>query len=760
MFKSLSLKTKLFVLAAIPMFALFVAGAQSVTQHYTSWKVYNAQEKNIAFYTANLNLIDALQIERGSASRYISGLVTKNELLRFENQTDTFVASWFDCLQGARKTISTVSSRNIDAVTAASLDIVSSASTDTTSSASTDVSSSASYTDDDMESLRESMESIKRWINDLRRGVTSDSQSAVEITQNYGELIASLLGIANQIAYDKTEGGVGKRFSSLNILLEAKESLGLVRAYGVSAFEGKKALPWNLTYGIVKMFSGASVNLDSPALTLAANNHKFHESILNSSNKKRIDEAITDLMLNYETGEYSIHANSFWDYTSSLIEDITELMREEIQDVQKLNKLALLQQEKSLLFIVFQFVIILGIILFLSIIFTRLIRGPVTVVGKTLHAIATGDGDLTIETVVEGKDEIAKLSKSFNHFTSTLSNMLKDIKLAVDGLENMGNNLADEMHQTASAENEVSAILQSIGEKVLIQDDEIESAIASLNEFFKQLDSLHGLIESQAASVTESSASIEEMIASIRSEKLSVENMSKVVEEMVSASNTTFSQVKEVGEFIKEVDRQSELLLEANEVISSIADQTNLLAMNAAIEAAHAGDAGRGFAVVADEIRKLAETSSEQSKDIASNLTKIKSVIETVVENTERATVSFETMNKSINNVTELQDAVLGSITEQSAGTNEVLIATTEINNITQKVRLMSSDMDNHSKALQKNLDGISQISSEVSAGMKETLVGMEEIHKSMIEVDKLSVNNKTNVAVVSNLVSRFKLKE
>ena len=140
---------------------------------------------------------------------------------------------------------------------------------------------------------------------------------------------------------------------------------------------------------------------------------------------------------------------------------------------------------------------------------------------------------------------------------------------------------------------------------------------------------------------------------------------------MVSASNTTFSQVKEVGEFIKEVDRQSELLLEANEVISSIADQTNLLAMNAAIEAAHAGDAGRGFAVVADEIRKLAETSSEQSKDIASNLTKIKSVIETVVENTERATVSFETMNKSINNVTELQDAVLGSITEQSAGTNE-----------------------------------------------------------------------------------------
>jgi methyl-accepting chemotaxis protein len=323
----------------------------------------------------------------------------------------------------------------------------------------------------------------------------------------------------------------------------------------------------------------------------------------------------------------------------------------------------------------------------------------------------------------------------------------------------MGASLADEMHQTASAENEVSTIIKSIGDKVLIQDGEIEAAIASLNEFFKQLDSLHGLIESQAASVTESSASIEEMIASIRSEKLSVENMSRVVEAMVSESNITFSQVKEVGEYIKEVDRQSELLLEANEVISSIADQTNLLAMNAAIEAAHAGDAGRGFAVVADEIRKLAETSSEQSKEIASNLTKIKTVIETVVTNTEKATDSFESMNKSIANVTELQDAVLGSITEQSAGTNEVLMATTEINNITQKVRSMSADMYSHSKALQKNLDGISQISSEVSAGMTETLIGMEEIHKSMLEVDKLSATNKTNVEVVGNLVSRFKLK-
>ncbi len=567
------------------------------------------------------------------------------------------------------------------------------------------------------------------------------------------------MGIANQLAFDKTEGGIGKRFSSLNVLLEAKESLGLIRAYGVSAFDGKKALPWRLGYAITKMFAGATVNLDSSALSLAKTSQNRHRSILNSEHIKDIDNAIADIVLNHESGQYITDGSLFWNYASSLIDDITQLIRLEISDVQELNSRALVQQRRSLICIIAQFVAILGVVLVLSIVITRLIRGPVLLVGKTLQAIATGEGDLTIEAAVHSSDEIGSLSQSFNKFTLTLSNMLKDIKLAVEGLENMGNSLAAEMHQTASAENEVSTIIKSIGQKVLMQDGEIEGAISSLNEFFKQLDALHGLIESQAASVTESSASIEEMIASIRSEKLSIENMSMVVQEMVSESSLTFAQLKEVGEFITEVNRQSELLLEANQVISSIADQTNLLAMNAAIEAAHAGDAGKGFAVVADEIRKLAETSSEQSKEIAGNLTKIKMVIETVVKNTEKATDSFESMNKSIANVTQLQDTILGSITEQSAGTNEVLIATTEINNITQQVRAMSTDMDNHSKALKRNLDGISQISTEVSAGMKETLVGMEEIHKAMMEVDNLSDTNKSNVRVVSNLISRFKLK-
>ena len=208
MFKSLTLRTKLLVLAAVPMLSLFVAGVQSVSQHYTSWKIYEAQEKNIAFYTANLNLVDALQSERGSASRYASGIVTKAELERYQAKTDELISPWFENLRKARKNISSVKPRNVDAVTTASLDAVSTASTDAASAASAtaDATSSATYSDDDMDSLRESVDGVERWIRDLRKGVASNAQSAIEISQAYSELIASLVGIANQIARIKRRG--------------------------------------------------------------------------------------------------------------------------------------------------------------------------------------------------------------------------------------------------------------------------------------------------------------------------------------------------------------------------------------------------------------------------------------------------------------------------------------------------------------------------------------------------------------------------
>jgi methyl-accepting chemotaxis protein len=210
---------------------------------------------------------------------------------------------------------------------------------------------------------------------------------------------------------------------------------------------------------------------------------------------------------------------------------------------------------------------------------------------------------------------------------------------------------------------------------------------------------------------------------------------------------------------IKDVDSQSEKLLEANSLIASIASQTNLLAMNAAIEAAHDGDAGRGFAVVADEIRKLAETTGTQSKAIAGDLKGIRTVIGSVVTATTEANRSFAEMNERVADVRDSQDVILGSITEQSAGTTEILQAISGINEITQRVKTMSSDMDRRGKVIQASLRGVAEISLEVSKGMKETVIGVGDIHSSILHVEELSKTNKEKVSAVGSLVSRFRLK-
>ena len=120
------------------------------------------------------------------------------------------------------------------------------------------------------------------------------------------------------------------------------------------------------------------------------------------------------------------------------------------------------------------------------------------------------------------------------------------------------------------------------------------------------------------------------------------------VHDLTEASEVGRNGLQEVAANIHEIARESEGLMEINSVMENIASQTNLLSMNAAIEAAHAGEAGKGFAVVADEIRKLAESSSEQSKTIGSVLKKIKSSIDKITKSTENVLLKFEAMDHGV----------------------------------------------------------------------------------------------------------------
>jgi len=200
-------------------------------------------------------------------------------------------------------------------------------------------------------------------------------------------------------------------------------------------------------------------------------------------------------------------------------------------------------------------------------------------------------------------------------------------------------------------------------------------------------DRLNGQLESQSAAITESSAAIEQMVANTRSVNNTLSKNAQNMKDLQEASSVGHAGLNEVATDIKEIARESESLLEINSVMQNIASQTNLLSMNAAIEAAHAGESGRGFAVVADEIRKLAESSSRQSKTIGGVLKKIKGSIDKITKSTDNVINKFDAIDSSVKTVAEQEGGIVNAMTEQSAGSTQIMQAIAQVNDITSQVK-------------------------------------------------------------------------
>ncbi|MCL2380551.1 MAG: methyl-accepting chemotaxis protein [Treponema sp.] len=232
-------------------------------------------------------------------------------------------------------------------------------------------------------------------------------------------------------------------------------------------------------------------------------------------------------------------------------------------------------------------------------------------------------------------------------------------------------------------------------------EDLIVGYIRDLREFYKNRErdiqiqqniqvmagQLNGHVTEQSTAVTESAAAIEEMIANIQSVTNVLSKNTDRVKELQAASEVGHTGLNDVVIDIREIANESDSLLEINSVMENIASQTNLLSMNAAIEAAHAGEAGRGFAVVADEIRKLSESSSEQSKTIGAVLKKIKGAIDKITRSTDNVLDKFSAIDDGITTVAEQERGVLNAMEEQREGSKQVLEAVGQLSDITYRVK-------------------------------------------------------------------------
>ena len=217
-------------------------------------------------------------------------------------------------------------------------------------------------------------------------------------------------------------------------------------------------------------------------------------------------------------------------------------------------------------------------------------------------------------------------------------------------------------------------------------------------------------------------------------------------------------EVEEVSKLVGDIEVNSRGLGEMSFVIEQIADQTNLLAMNAAIEAAHAGEAGRGFAVVADEIRKLAEDSSAQSLIISTRLQELGQSINDVSNNTLEIEKLFSSIYELAESVQNQETVILQAMEEQSTGSEQVLLAMHAINEVTNSVKNGSTSMMQGSREISVEMNRLADVTHQITDSMNKVYDSTSNIANSLKEVEESTAQNESVLAKLSDKVAVFKV--
>jgi methyl-accepting chemotaxis protein len=400
--------------------------------------------------------------------------------------------------------------------------------------------------------------------------------------------------------------------------------------------------------------------------------------------------------------------------------------------------------------------VLLGLALIIFLL--RQIFTPISRISVILKEISMGEGDLTGRIETDKDDEIGELAGYFNLTLDKIRNLIVTIKSEAANLHNIGAELASNMQKTAGAVHHITANIETVKEKVTRQSVSVSQTSETMEQVTTNIDKLGKNVEAQTESVSLSSSAIKAMLANVERVTQTLGRNAESVQELIKVSDAGRGSLQKVTQDIQEISRESEGLLEINSVMENISSQTNLLSMNAAIEAAHAGEAGKGFAVVAGEIRKLAESSARQSKTISDVLRKIKTSIDIITGSTNTALEKFQAVDERVRAVSDQETHIHNAMEEQGHGSRQILEAAGRLDELTQMVKRGSIEMLEDSKEVIMESRNLEKATEEISNGMNEMANGAGQINSAVNQVEAISKTNKDCIDTLFAEVSKFKV--
>ncbi len=359
-----------------------------------------------------------------------------------------------------------------------------------------------------------------------------------------------------------------------------------------------------------------------------------------------------------------------------------------------------------------------------------IIKKPARQLLEASRVLASNAGDLTAKIDIDSDDELGRLGNTLNEMFSNISGIINVIRNTSDKVNFSAQSLSASTEEMNSITEETSLTVQNIAKSTDVQAQKVEDMIMEIRNMERSVKQVANSAELAASAATNAS---ETAIKGGDSAKEAVQKINKIYD--VTAESAVI--IRHLGE-------RSNQIGEIVDVITDIADQTNMLALNAAIEAARAGEAGRGFAVVADEVKKLAEGSAKAAEEIAT-------LIQKTQEDTQTAVRSIELGSKEVTEGKEV-------ITRTGESLDEIVEVLKSSSDMARRISAATKELSRGMKNVISSIDEISSSAEKNASATQETAASMEQMTSSMEDVAS-SAQKLSDMAIqLREHVGRFKI--